>query len=179
MTLDIRWLAPAIVFSGATPQCIAAQYMSVDQARSLIFAQAQEFIPHPVDLTPDQSHRIEELSGVKTRMLKQPVWKAMAGGKFLGWFIIDQVIGKHELITYAVGINPEGTLRQFQVIEYREAWGGHVKELKWRDQFVGKTTADPLKVGNDIVNVSGGTMSSNSMANGIKRLLFLHQVVLH
>jgi len=178
MTLDIRWLAPAVLFSTATAQCIAAQYMSVDQARSLIFAQAQEFVPHSVELTPEQIQRIEELSGVKTRVPKQPVWKAMAGGKFLGWFIIDQVIGKHELITYAVGINPEGTLRQYQVIEYREAWGGHVKELKWRDQFVGKTTADPLKVGTDIVNVSGGTMSSNSMSNGIKRLLFLHQIVL-
>lgn len=179
MTLDIRWLAPAALIAVPVPQCIAAQYMSVDQARMLIFDKAQEFIPNPIELTPDQIKQLEAQSGVKTRTPKHPIWKAMANGKFLGWFIIDQVIGKHELITYAVGLNPDGSLKQFQVIEYKEAWGSQVKDLKWRDQFVGKTTGDPLKVGTDIVNISGGTMSSNSMTNGLKRLLFLHHLVLN
>ncbi len=178
MTLDIRWLSSVAIFTAASSQCIAAQYMTVDQARGLIFAQAEEFVPNAIELTPEQVKLLEIQSGVKTRTPKQLIWKAMAGGKLLGWFIIDQVIGKHELITYAVGLHPDGALRQFQVIEYREAWGYQVKELKWRDQFVGKTTADPLKVGTDIVNVSGGTMTSNSITNGIKRLLFFHHLVL-
>jgi Na+-translocating ferredoxin:NAD+ oxidoreductase RnfG subunit len=178
MSLDIRWLAPAAILSAASPQCFGVQYMSLEQAQGLIFAQAQEFVPAPVALTPEQIERIEYQSGVKVRAPRQQVWEARAGGKLIGWFIVDQVIGKHELITYAAGINLDGHLRQFQVIEYREAYGYQVRELKWRDQFVGKTAADPLKVGTDIVNISGATMSCQHVTEGIKRLLALFEVVL-
>ena len=178
MTIDIRWFAPLAALAAATPQCIAAQYMSVDQARGLIFDKAQEFVPSSIELTPDQLQQLEHESGVKSRTPKQAIWRAMVGGKMLGWFIIDQVIGKHELITYAVGLNLDGTLKQMQVIDYKEAWGYQVRELKWRDQFVGKSTTDALKIGTDIGNISGGTLSANSMTNGMKRLLFLHRLVL-
>ncbi len=179
MKTDLRWITPLALLSVATPQCIAAQYMTVQQARGLIFDQAVDFVAAPVELTTEQVDKLTQASGVKSRSPKQPVWKAMGpNGKFLGWFIIDQVIGKHELITYALGVTPEGTMKQFQVIEYREAWGSQVRLLAWRDQFVGKTSASLLRVGSDIENISGGTMSANSMTNGIKRLLFFHDLYL-
>jgi len=178
MSLDIRWLAPAAILSAASAPCYGVQYMSLEQAQGLIFAQAQEFVPAPVTLTPDQIERIERQSGVKVRGPRQQAWEARSGGKLIGWFIVDQVIGKHDLITYAAGINLDGSLRQFQVIEYREAYGYQVRELRWRDQFVGKTIADPLKVGTDIVNISGATMSCQHVTEGIKRLLAFFEVVL-
>lgn len=178
MSLDIRWLAPVAIFAAAAPQSYAALYLSLEQAQGLIFSQADEFVAKAVALTPDQTQRIEQLSGVKARIGKHQVWQAKAAGKPIGWFIIDQVLGKHEMITYAVGITPEGAVRQFQVLEYKEAYGYQVRELKWRDQFVGKTVTSPLAVGVDIVNISGGTMSSNHVTEGIKRLLALHQIVL-
>ncbi|MEO8007921.1 MAG: FMN-binding protein, partial [Betaproteobacteria bacterium] len=99
-------------------------------------------------------------------------------GKMIGWFFVDQVIGKHEFITYALGLNADGSVRQFQIIEYKEAYGYQVRELKWRDQFVGKTLESPLQVGTDIGNISGATLSVRHITDGIKRLLFLHQSVL-
>ena len=178
MSLDIRWLAPAAIIAAASPHCFAAQYMSLEQAQALIFPQAQEFVSAPVTLTPEQIERIERQSGVQVRAPQQRVWLARAAGKLLGWFILDQVIGKHELITYAAGINLDGTLRQFQVIEYREAYGSQVRYLKWRDQFVGKSAADPLELDTDIVNISGATLSCRHMTDGIKRLLTFYQVAL-
>ena len=178
MSLDIRWLAPAAILTAASPQCFGAQYMSLAQAQALIFADAQEFAAAPVTLTPEQIERIERQSGVKVRTPQQQVWQARAAGKLLGWFIVDQVIGKHEFITYAAGITTEGKLRQFQVIEYREAYGYEVRGLKWRDQFVGKTAADPLEIGTDILNISGATMSCQHVTDGIKRLLVFYQVAL-
>jgi hypothetical protein len=178
MTLDIRWLAPtAIVVIAATPS-FAAQYMSVEQARALIFAQAQEFVAVPVSLTPEQIQRVAQRSGVEVRSAHFKVWQARAAGELVGWFILDQVIGKHEFITYATGINPDGTLRQFQIIEYREAYGSQVRYLKWRDQFVGKTIADKLEIDADIVNISGATLSCRHLTDGIKQLLALHDIVL-
>jgi len=37
--------------------------------------------------------------------------QALAKGRMIGWFFVDQVIGKHELITYALGINADGKVR--------------------------------------------------------------------
>jgi Na+-translocating ferredoxin:NAD+ oxidoreductase RnfG subunit len=178
MSLDIRWLAPAAIILSVPAPCLAAKYMTLEQAQALIFDQAKEFVPVVINLTPAQIERIERQSRVKVRVPEQHLWEARAAGKLLGWFILDQVIGKHELITYAVGINPDGSVKQFQVIEYREAYGSQVRYVQWRDQFVGKTLADPLEVGTDIVNISGATMSSQHVTEGIKRLLAFHQVVL-
>jgi Na+-translocating ferredoxin:NAD+ oxidoreductase RnfG subunit len=177
MTFDIRWLAPAAIIAIAATPGVAKQYMSEEQARALIFAQAQEFISVPGSLSAEQIKKLEEF-GVDIRSAHHKVWKAQADGQLLGWYFVDQVIGKHELITYAAGINADGTFRQFQVIDYREAYGYQVRELKWRDQFVGKTVAAPLQIGVDIANISGATLSCRHMADGIKRLLFLQQNVL-
>jgi len=177
MSLDIRWLVPVAIVAAA-PQCYAAKYMSEEQARMLIFAQADEFLAAPVQLTPEQMQQIDKLSGVAGRSPNQQVWRAMSKGVFVGWFFIDQVIGKHELITYAAGINADGTLRQFQIIEYLEAYGSQVRYTKWRDQFVGKTAASPLQIDVDIGNISGATLSCRHLTDGIKRLLVLQQSVL-
>jgi hypothetical protein len=177
MNLDIRWLAP-VALVALSPHCIAARYMSVEQARTLIFPLADEFVAKPIQLTPEQMQEIERLSGVPGRTAQQDVWQVLSQGKMIGWFFIDQVVGKHELITYALGANADGSVRQFQIVEYLEAYGYQVRELKWRDQFVGKTADSPLRVGTDIGNISGATLSVRHITNGIKRLLFLCQTVL-
>lgn len=177
MSLDIRWLAP-VALVALSPHCIAAKYMTIDQARTLIFPLADEFVAQPVQLTPEQMQEIEKLSGVPGRTAQHNAWQVLSQGKMIGWFFIDQVVGKHELITYALGLNANCSVRQFQIVEYLEAYGYQVRELKWRDQFVGKTADSPLAVGTDIGNISGATLSVRHITNGIKRLLFLCQTVL-
>lgn len=181
MSVSIRWLAPvACTAAGAVMPAVslAIQYISIDQARMLIFAGADRFDETPLALNPEQVKRIEQLSGVKVSRAEQPVWRVSAAGKFVGWFIIDQVIGKHEPITYALGIHPDGSLKQFQIIEYREAYGSQVRHLNWRDQFVGKNADSTLQLTVDIVNISGATLSCQHVTEGIKRVLALHAVAL-
>ncbi len=177
MSLDIRWLVPAAICAVAPP-CIAAKYMSVEQAQVAIFPFADEYVANPVQLTPQQMQEIDRLSGVSGRTPNQQVWRVRAKGKMVGWFIVDYVIGKHELITYALGIEPDGSVRQVQVIEYLENVGSQVRYPRWNNQFVGKTVKDPVQVDSDIENISGATLSSRHLTDGIRRLLFLHQIVL-
>ncbi|HYJ18974.1 MAG TPA: FMN-binding protein, partial [Burkholderiales bacterium] len=134
MSLDMRWLATVAIYAVA-PQCVAAKYMSAEQARALVFPFADEFVAKPVQLTPEQMQEIDKHSGVEGRSPTQYVWQALAKGKPMGWFIIDQVIGKKELITYALGINLDGSVQQVQIIEYLEVYGSQVRYPNWRDQF--------------------------------------------
>lgn len=178
MTLDIRWLAPVAIVAFVSADSMAVPYMSFAQAQALIFPEAKEFVPAPVTMTPEQIALIEKRSGVKVLAPNQRVWLAQVDGKTIGWFIIDEVLGKKEFMIYGVGIGINGAVRQIQIINYRENYGYEVKGGKWREQFVGKTLADPLELNVDIKNISGSTLSSRHVTEGVKRLLAFQQVVL-
>jgi Na+-translocating ferredoxin:NAD+ oxidoreductase RnfG subunit len=81
------------------------------------------------------------------------------------------VVGKHEYITYAVGINPNGTVKQIEIMQYNESYGYEVRNASWRAQFVGKSARSPLQLNGDIKNISGATLSSKHITDGVKRLL--------
>lgn len=95
-----------------------------------------------------------------------------------GFFVIDQVVGKHELITYAVGLNPDGSIRQIEILEYRETYGSEVRNAAWRQQFVGKTAASPVKLNQDITNITGATLSSKHITDGVRRVLAVYDMAL-
>ena len=81
------------------------------------------------------------------------VWRAPDGG----WFIADEVIGKHEQIGYAIGLNADGSVRQVEILDYRESYGWEVRNQNWRRLFVGQSAADPVLLDRDIRNISGAT----------------------
>lgn len=176
MTEFVRWLAPVAIV--AVQQCYAAQYLSVEQAQSAIFSDATRFVPAPVSLSKEQVLAIESASGVPVRASEQRVWQARTDAGLLGWFIVDDVVGKHELITYAVGLNADGSVRQIEVMDYREAYGYEVRNPAWRRQFVGKRVGDTLALDQDIKNITGATLSCRHITEGVKRLLALHRVAL-
>lgn len=84
--------------------------------------------------------------------------------------MIDNVVGKFELITYAVGVATDGSIKQVEILSYRESHGGEIRLPAWRQQFAGKTAQSPIKVGADIANISGATLSCTHVTEGIKRI---------
>jgi electron transport complex protein RnfG len=156
----------------------AADYLTVPQAQQLLFPEADRFLDTTVELSDDQSKAIEEKSGVRQRWKKQAVWRAEKAGELIGWFIVDEVIGKHEYITYAAGLTLDGKVRGVEVLVYRETHGYQIRNPEWWQAFVGKTLTDPFKLDQDIPNIAGATLSCKNVTNGVKRLLALQQVAL-
>ena len=97
--------------------------------------------------------------------------EAWQGQQLLGWVVIDNVVGKFELITYAVGLQTDGTVKGIEVLSYRESHGHEIRLPAWRRQFVGKTAAAPLKLGEDIANISGATLSCQHVTDGVRRIV--------
>jgi hypothetical protein len=127
-----------------------------------------------IALTADQQKSIESRSGVRVRSRDLKVWKVNGGG----WFIVDEVLGKHEYITYAIGLTAGGAVKQIEILDYRETYGYEVRDAAWRRQFVGKTDQAPLKLDGDIRNISGATLSSRHITEGVKRVLTTYEVAL-
>jgi len=155
----------------------AADYLTDIQAQKIIFSKADKFVKVNIELNDDQLDSIKSKSGVRQRTKKPLIWKAEIKGEALGYFFVDEVIGKHEYITYALGINTKGETIGIEIMSYRETHGGEVKDSNWRSKFVGKKITDPFKLDVDVPNISGATLSCRNVLDGVKRLLVLHEMV--
>jgi Na+-translocating ferredoxin:NAD+ oxidoreductase RnfG subunit len=82
------------------------------------------------------------------------------------------------MITYALGIAPNGSILGIEILEYVESYGYEVAEAHWRQQFTGKTVKDPIKLNQDIQNIGGATLSCKHLTDGVKRVLVLHNLAL-
>lgn len=161
----------ALVLSTSAP-CFANIYLTADQAQKLIFAGAS-CTPWDGKLSDAQKKAIEKASDLRIRKDPQ-IWRVSGGG----WFIVDEVVGKHEFITFAVGLTASGAVKQIEIMEYRESYGSEVRDAKWRAQFIGKTAKDPLRLDQDIKNISGATLSSRHVAEGVRRACALYDIAL-
>lgn len=174
-----RIVAPsAIIISAGAIPCYAETYLTVGQAQKICFTNATQFVSADVTLTSAQMKAIEKDSDVRVRLNTQKVWRAMDGDQFLGWFIQDEVLGKHEYIQWALALNADGGVRQIEILDYRETYGYQVREAKWRAQFAGKKFGAELKLGDDIKNISGATLSCRHITDGVKRLLSFYEIAL-
>jgi hypothetical protein len=161
---------PAALLVSQSAQALV--YLSVEQAQALMFP-GQTLTPLPVTLSAADIAAISQDSGVPVYAGSLTAWKADKG-----YFFTDSVIGKHDLIRYAVALDAEGKVQGVEVLEYREAYGGEVRNARWLRQFVGLHHGDTVKVGRGIQNISGATLSSEHLADGIRRLLATYAIAI-
>ena len=170
------FMVPVALVAGTA---YATEYLTVPQAQQAIFPDGDQFIDATVELSDAQRSAIEKQAGVRQRWKKQVVWRAEKAGQLIGWFIVDEVVGKHEFITYAAGLTPDGRVRGIEILAYRETYGYQIRTAEGRQKFVGKTLAEAFKLDEDVPNISGATLSCQNITKGVKRLLVLQQVVLN
>ena len=170
----MRWMPFAAVPLAVVSTAIwATVYFSTEQAQQAIFP-GGKLTRLALALTKEQRDALRARSGVHEPFQENRVWQAQGRG----YFVIDQVVGKHELITYAVGLNRDGSVKQMEILEYRETYGSEIRDAAWRRQFVGKTAAAPVKLNQDIANITGATLSSKHVTDGVRRVLLLYEMVL-
>jgi len=144
----INWTMPAAVVVSAAPSAFAVEYLTIPAAKKQAFPSAS----------------FAELQAGR-------IWRAESGGHTQGFFIFDRVIGKHLYIDYAVALDPGGRIRSVEILQYRESYGGEIRSPSWLAQFVGKSSGSALQVGSDIRNISGATLSSHHVTEGVKRIM--------
>jgi Na+-translocating ferredoxin:NAD+ oxidoreductase RnfG subunit len=170
--MKVRWLLPfGLVATPIAHVAFAAQYMTVEQAQRAAFPDATEFAPRVLDAASLAPSAAPPGWAPKA-------WLVRADGRALGWLMVDQVIGKTELITYAVAVDVDGAVKSVEILDYREAHGGEIRLAGWRRQFVGKTGSDPLELNKDIKNISGATLSCRHVTEGVQRLLKVYNAAL-
>jgi Na+-transporting NADH:ubiquinone oxidoreductase subunit C len=168
-----EWLIPPALLGVALPVQLAysTDYVSAEGARKAAFPDATTF--EPVVVTADIKAQIGSEAG---RFTVDPrIWRVLAGERYIGWFMIDEVIGKQELITYSLALDASGQIRALDVLTYRESHGDGIRLPAWRAQFTGKRVTDPMRLDTDIRNISGATLSCRHVTEGVHRLLLVYQ----
>lgn len=159
---------PAVAVSAAA---LAQEYQTLEQAQALIFPGATLLDSHFV-LTDEQiAALVKELAAPLSRRQVR-VWKVSSGG----WFFLDHAIIKGDRIVYAVGLDLGGAVKGIEILACLPLYNG-VRQPAWRSQFVGKDYARVAAL-DRIKSVSGSTLSSNSIAAGVKRMLATHALFL-
>jgi Na+-translocating ferredoxin:NAD+ oxidoreductase RnfG subunit len=165
--------ATATLATAATPtSAFAVDYLSAAQAAKLMFPDADAFASRSVTLDAAQLQQLAA-RGVRARSANWSVQVARKAGATLGFVVTDEVLGKVELISYAVGIALDGSVKQLEILSYRESHGFEIRLPAWRRQFVGKGVDAALRSGEDIANISGATLSCAHVTEGVRRIVAL------
>ena len=174
---ELLGLAPAAIvltFAPAAP-AFATVYQSDDAAQRSLFAQADAFEPVAPTLNDAQRADVAKAGGPQAPHGPMRAWIARRQGVVIGYVFIDQVVGRHDFITYPVVIDAAGKLRPVQILEYRESHGGEIRNARWLAQFDGRDSVGALRFGTDIKNIAGATLSSEHVTAGVRRIFAIWQ----
>ena len=154
----------------------AETYLTEQQALKIVLSKSETIDREVHSLSDAQRAQLQEKTGLRFPEKQFLFFVGKSKGKVDGYAVTMNEIGKHEFITFIVGMNPKSEVSDCAVMEFRESRGWEVREQRFLRQFRGKKRGDPIQVNRDIVNYTGATLSSHAIARGVKRALLLTEL---
>ena len=170
-------LAPGPARAEIVPEVYEQVWLTPAQALAVALPGADRVVPRAFTASAEARTKAERRLG---RKLEEGTWtfhQGLKGGQTSGWALIIDEKGKYHPITFVVGLAPSGAVGEVAVMVYRERRGEAVRRRRFLGQFQGKSAADPLMVNRDIVHLTGATVSSWSIAAGVKKAAVLFEEV--
>jgi Na+-translocating ferredoxin:NAD+ oxidoreductase RnfG subunit len=99
------------------------------------------------------------------------VYDVYFSGQQIGCAVIADEQGKYRPITFMAGIDTLLRVVDVRVLVYRESRGGEVQHSRFLKQYRGKSLENPIRINRDIVNITGATISVNSLNAGVRKAL--------
>jgi len=175
-----RWLLLlSILISASTINNVyAKELIALDQALKKIYKSAQDFQKETHVLTLEQISSIEaqaKISFDQTHASEIIMYTPRLGNNPIGTVFEDTVIGKWGPIHYLLALKPDGSIQEVVILDYQEIRGRPISKKRFLRQYKQKSIKDPLKLRKDIDGVTGATISSRSLTDGIRKLLYVYK----
>ncbi|MCL0045020.1 FMN-binding protein [Nitrospinaceae bacterium] len=149
-------------------------YLTKKQAFEIAFPGADEIKKERLWLTKEEIRAIEEIYMYKIYETRFTFYTGIKNGKPMGSMLIDNIIGKSFPITFMTVLNTDGTVRDVEIMVYREPQGWEVRYKSFRSQFYGKdTSSNP----NEILSISGATLSVRAIKIGVYKAMAAYKVL--
>ncbi|HYG67219.1 MAG TPA: FMN-binding protein [Anaeromyxobacteraceae bacterium] len=135
-----------------------------------LFPGADRIEARDVLLTDALVARIERLARARVQERLVTFYAAHRAGAVAGYAVIHSHVVRTKRETLAIAFEPDGRIRKIQVLAFLEPEEYRPSD-RWLAQFAGKGPADPLRVGDDVVNATGSTLTSRGIAEQSRWLL--------
>ena len=155
----------------------AQSFLREADAPRAIFGEGATATRNTLELTDDELASLGQKLERKIEVRRYPYLEVHNAQGLAGLIFMFDVIGQSQPITFAVGVTPDGALKDVQVMMYREPQGDGIQEKRFRKQFEGKGLKDPIALGKDIDAISGATISSRSATYAARKALALSEVL--
>jgi Na+-translocating ferredoxin:NAD+ oxidoreductase RnfG subunit len=100
------------------------------------------------------------------------LFKISSKGKLVGYGYIGNAPSRTARFDYLVLFDTDLILAKIKVLVYREEYGGEIGSKRWLEQFDGTPVASKeLRLNQEIVPISGATISTQAMTKAINDLL--------
>jgi hypothetical protein len=143
-------------------------YLGENEAIARVLQGAGNISADTLRLSPAE---IDDLSRGLNGVLVDSVYvfhEAIVGDTVSSRAVIVSSMGQYEPITFIVALRGSGEVERVEIMVYRESRGGEVRRRAFLEQFEGRSGADPIRLGDDIMHVTGATISSRAVANGVR-----------
>ena len=173
------YLVCFVILFFASSVC-ADQLTTIDAALKKSFKSFSDYDIRAVVLTPQQQADISQNADVlfgESHHASLRLYTVKDNGRIAGYVFEDQVIGKWGPIHYAVSLSPDGKIIEVTVLDYQEIRGKPVAKNRFLKQYKNKTVQNPLKLRKDIDGVTGATISSRSLTDGVRKILYIFEMI--
>ena len=149
-------------------------YLTKKQALEIAFPGADSVDQKKIWLTDDQRVAIGQIILEKIEDQRITYYAGKKADKPMGYMVIDHVIGKSFPMTFMVVLNLDGTVRNVEIMVYREPRGWEVKYKFFLIQFFGRNADSDFR---DINSITGATLSVRAMTKGVRKAVAAFKVL--
>lgn len=161
------FLAPAVA-AAVSAGAQADQLQTLDEAIARIYPD-QALTSADFKLEKRDYARLKYEYQVPSIRPQVKAWRTESGD----WLFLDQVYGLSDIVTYLLGVDPDGRITGLEVLTCAEGYCNSLFTPEWLGQMATATHGRWMPA--DVVPiVSGATLSTTHIAEGVKKLLAIH-----
>ncbi len=166
-------LAFVAVANAAGAEVFASKREALEQA----FPGADAIEHHTLVLDDGQAALVEKRAHAKLESRLATIHTGMKNGEVMGFAIIDIHTVRTLPEAFMVVLEPDGRVRSSRILAFYEP-RDYMPPQRWLDQFETRRLDRTLSLGGEIHGISGATLSSRAITNGVRRALALHEAFL-
>ncbi len=153
---------------------LAKVYFTRDEALARTFPGAQ-IERRTIFFDDDDVKRIQELSRAKVESKIFNYYEATAGGRVIGYAVLESHIVRTKPEVFMAVITPRGEVERIEILAFYEP-EEYLPPKRWLALFTGKRLDDQLWVRRGIHAISGATMTVEGLIREIRKVLAVFEL---
>lgn len=182
MSVRSRWRKGTALVAGAAFLAVAGTaaarvLMSKEEALDSAFASADRVEKEILYFSDAEKQQVEQRARAPLESQLFTVYQAFRGGELTGYGFIDTRTIRSKPATFLVVLEPDGRVREARILAWQEPPEYQPPE-RWLAQFRDRGLSEDLRLGGQVQAMSGASLTSRTLTDGVRRILAIHRVKL-